>query len=452
MGKESGPGSDSGWFKVDSSEQGSIDTEGAFFHKSRRHLIPRWLQPRIAEAKTFLNGLQQRVAETTNWFRINEAELAQLLAEVRATLPTTEVILIGKPQTGKSSIIRGLTGISAEIIGQGFRPHTTHTQRYNYPTGNLPLLTFTDTLGLGEGAETAEVIQELTGEIQSEGGPLNAKVLVVTVKVNDFAVDSLHQIISRIRQKHPEVPCLLAVTCLHEVYPPETNHPTYPPNFPDVTRGFAELQKRFVGLYDRAVLIDFTLEEDGFSPVFYGLENFVEALAELLPDAEAQVIYQLLNQTTGAQISNLYREAGRRYILPFAVMAGTLAAVPLPLATMPVLTALQVTLVGLLGQIYGQVLTPAQAGGVASAIAGGFVAQLVGRELIKFIPGFGSVIAASWAAAYTWALGEGACVYFGDLMGGKKPDPQKIKQVMDAAFQEAQVRFKGAVWSPRSQG
>ncbi|MEB3213970.1 MAG: hypothetical protein VKL39_21660, partial [Leptolyngbyaceae bacterium] len=80
--------------------------------------------------------------------------------------------------------------------------------------------------------------------------------------------------------------------------------------------------------------------------------------------------------------------------------------------------------------------------GVASAIAGGFVAQAVGRELIKFIPGFGSVIAASWAAAYTWALGEGACVYFGDLMGGKKPDPKRIQAVMNEAFETAKQRFR----------
>jgi len=75
------------------------------------------------------------------------------------------------------------------------------------------------------------------------------------------------------------------------------------------------------------------------------------------------------------------------------------------------------------------------------------MAQMVGRELIKFVPGFGSVVAATWAAAYTWALGEGACVYFGDLMGGKKPDPAKIQQTMNQSFQEAKARFKGGVWS-----
>jgi uncharacterized protein (DUF697 family) len=163
----------------------------------------------------------------------------------------------------------------------------------------------------------------------------------------------------------------------------------------------------------------------------------------LLPEAEARTIHELLNGEVNNQLGNIYRDVGRRYILAFSIMAATVAAVPLPFATMPVLTAVQVSLVVLLGNLYGKTLNISQAGGLVSAIAGGFFAQMIGRELIKFIPGFGSVIAASWAAAYTWALGEGACVYFGDLMGGKKPDPQKIQVVMDEAFKTAKERFKG---------
>jgi len=388
----------------------------------------------------------QQVAQTvTGWFSVDEAEIAEILKEIRAELPTTEALLIGKPQAGKSSIVRGLTGVSAEIIGQGFRPHTQYTQRYSYPTYDLPLLIFTDTVGLGDGTqETNEVIRELVGEIEVKTA--QAKILILTVKINDFATDTLRQIAGQIRQQHPEVPCLLAVTCLHELYPADvTNHPDYPPAYEDVSRAFAELQRGFEGLFDRAVLIDFTLAEDDFSPMFYGLDALADSLAELLPEAEARTISQLLgDREAGKQISNLYREAGRRYILPFSVMAGALAAVPLPLATMPVLTALQASMVGLLGQIYGQTLSPSQAGGLVSAIAGGFVAQAIGRELIKFIPGFGSVIAASWATTYTWALGETACVYFGDLLGGNTPDPKRIQAVMRESFEAAKERFKTA--------
>jgi uncharacterized protein (DUF697 family) len=54
----------------------------------------------------------------------------------------------------------------------------------------------------------------------------------------------------------------------------------------------------------------------------------------------------------------------------------------------------------------------------------------------------GSAIAASWAAAYNWAMGEGACVYFGDLLRGKKPEPEKIQSAIQKAFKAAQERFK----------
>lgn len=386
--------------------------------------------------------VDQAAQTVVKWFSVSDERVAEILATVRAELPTTEALLIGKPQAGKSSIVRGLTGVSAEIVGQGFRPHTQHTQRYAYPTNDLPLLIFTDTVGLGDvKRETQAIAQELIGDLQQASRC--ARVSILTVKINDFATDTLRQIAQELRQKYPNIPCLLAVTCLHEVYPAGTdNHPAYPPQFDAVNRAFSAIQQNFSGLYDRAVLIDFTLAEDGYDPVFYGLEAFRDTLADLLPEAESKAIYQLLDEKAG-QLGNLYRDVGRRYMLAFAIAAATLAAVPLPFATMPVLTAVQVSMVSLLGKLYGQTLTPSQAGGVVSAIAGGFLAQAIGRELIKFIPGFGSVIAASWAAAYTWALGEGACVYFGDLMGGKKPDPQQIQAVMRSAFQSAQERFKG---------
>lgn len=390
-----------------------------------------------------LFNVEQATQQVMQWLQVDDAQIAEILQRVRAELPTTEALLIGKPQSGKSSIVRGLTGVSAEIIGQGFRPHTQNTQQYAYPSDDLPLLIFTDTVGLGDvNQDTALLIEELMGNLQSESK--GARILILTVKINDFATDTLRQIAQELREKFPKIPCLLAITCLHEVYPPEiADHPDYPPDFVAVERAVNEIKSNFASICDRTIIIDFTLEEDEYHPVFYGLEALRDVLADLLPEAEAKAIYQLLNTEAGSQLGNLYRDVGRRYILAFSVIAATVAAVPLPFATMPVLTTLQVSLVGILGKLYGQTLTPSQAGGVVSAIAGGFLAQAIGRELVKFIPGFGSVIAASWAAAYTWALGEGACVYFGDLMGGKKPDPQKIQRVMQEAFKSAQKRFKG---------
>jgi uncharacterized protein (DUF697 family) len=393
--------------------------------------------------------MDQVAQKIAGLFNVSDDQVAEILISVRGKLPTTEAILIGKPQAGKSSIVRGLTGVSAEIIGQGFRPHTQNTERYAYPSEELPLLIFTDTVGLGDlDRNTQDIVQELELELKQE--TQRARILIFTVKINDFATDTLRQIAKQLRQDHPNLPCLLVVTSLHEVYPDGlADHPEYPPNYEAVERAFQAIQQDFKELGDadnkgsyRSVLIDFTLEEDGFNPTFYGMPALTEALAELLPEAESKTIYQLLDNSFSDELGTLYRDTARHYLLAFSIMAGTLAAVPLPFATMPVLTALQISLVGLLGKLYGQTLSPSQAGGIASAIAGGFFAQAIGRELVKFIPGFGSVIAASWAAAYTWSLGEGACVYFGDLMGGKKPDPNKIQSVMKESFATAKEQFK----------
>ncbi|BAZ46489.1 hypothetical protein NIES4102_35250 [Chondrocystis sp. NIES-4102] len=386
--------------------------------------------------------------KANSWFNVSDEQLAEILTTVRAKLPTTEALLIGKPQAGKSSIVRGLTGVGAEIVGQGFRPHTQYTQKYAYPSEDLPLIIFTDTVGLGDVSHNTE---SLISELQQELDQVSkrARILILTVKINDFATDTLQQIAKTLRRNYPNIPCILAVTCLHEVYPPTVvSHPNYPPDYDTVNRAFDAIKKDFeqLGGVDaqksyRTVLIDFTLEEDGYEPTFYGLEALRDTIAELLPEAESKTIYQLLDNDANEALGNLYRDTARRYLVAFSTIAATLAAVPLPFATMPVLTALQISLVGLLGKLYGQTLSPSQAGGIVSAIAGGFFAQAIGKELVKFIPGFGSIIAASWAAAYTWSLGEGACVYFGDLMGGKKPDPKKIQSVMKEAFDVAKKQF-----------
>jgi predicted GTPase len=310
-----------------------------------------WASRNIDDATRRLKNLfpvDYVTEKATGWFSVSDEQVAEILATVRAKLPTTEALLIGKPQAGKSSIVRGLTGVDAKIVGQGFRPHTQNTERYAYPSEELPLLIFTDTVGLGDiNQNTQSLIAELEQELNQPSQC--ARILILTVKINDFATDTLRQIAQQLRRNYPDIPCLLAVTCLHEVYPSTvTNHPQYPPNYETVNRAFEAIQKDFKQLCDQAILIDFTLEEDGYNPTFYGLETLTATLAELLPEAESRTIYQLLDNNAGEELGNLYRDTARRYLLAFSTIAATLAAIPLPFATMPVLTALQISLVYLL--------------------------------------------------------------------------------------------------------
>ncbi len=364
-------------------------------------------------------------------FSVNEAQIAAHLEAVRQQLPTTEVILLGKPQTGKSSIVRGMTGQSADIVGQGFRPHTRSTHQYPYPSAELPLLIFTDTMGLGDVTrDPAVIIDDLKQSLKQDAA--RSRLFILTIKINDFANDSLCQVVAQLRKAFPQIPCILALTCLHELYPsPTDDHPPYPPRFEAILRAARTTQENFEKLSDRTILLDFTLEEDDYHPVLYGMPALQRALDDLLPRAQAQTVHQLL--TTDAQgkaISDLYRRVAQRYINAFAVITGVAAAVPLPFATMPVLTSLQISMVIALGRVYNQTLTLSQAMWIIGTLASGFFARAIGRELVKFIPGVGSLVATSWAVGYTWALGEGACLYFGDLMAGKTPDSKAIQAMM----------------------
>ena len=74
-----------------------------------------------------------------------EEQLRRHLDELRQRLPVPVFWLFGKTQTGKTSIIRYLTGAADAVIGQGFKPCTRFSSQYDFPTPEAPLLRFLDT-------------------------------------------------------------------------------------------------------------------------------------------------------------------------------------------------------------------------------------------------------------------------------------------------------------------
>src|SRR5215510_8408328 len=77
------------------------------------------------------------------------ASAAPISDEARQLAPV--VWLIGKVQSGKTSIIRALTGASDAEIGAGFRACTKTARIFDFPA-EAPIIRFLDTRGLGEAA------------------------------------------------------------------------------------------------------------------------------------------------------------------------------------------------------------------------------------------------------------------------------------------------------------
>ena len=65
--------------------------------------------------------------------------------------------LFGKTGSGKSSIIRMLTGASEAEIGNGFRPQTKSSMQFDFPDDQTPIARFLDTRGIGEAGYDAAV-------------------------------------------------------------------------------------------------------------------------------------------------------------------------------------------------------------------------------------------------------------------------------------------------------
>ena len=139
--------------------------------------------------------------------------------------------LFGKTGSGKTSVIRYLTGADSASIGRGFRPETKFASRYDFPSSETPLLQFLDTRGLGEhGYDPVQDLEEFHRE---------ANLMMVTVRLKDTAQEVVLTALRQIRKKEPHRPVLLLLTCLHQTYPGQQHPSTHPPNH-DQSKGAEE--------------------------------------------------------------------------------------------------------------------------------------------------------------------------------------------------------------------
>src|SRR6266513_192612 len=79
-----------------------------------------------------------------------EADFQKRLEQLRRQEPVPVFWLFGKTQSGKTTVVRYLTGADNAEIGQGFKPCTRFSRQYQFPTPEAPLVTFLDTRGVDE--------------------------------------------------------------------------------------------------------------------------------------------------------------------------------------------------------------------------------------------------------------------------------------------------------------
>jgi uncharacterized protein (DUF697 family) len=377
-----------------------------------------------------------------------EQQLQERLDKLRHRMPVPLFWMFGKTQTGKTSIIKFLTGADQAEIGKGFQPCTRFSRQYHFPTAEAPLVSFLDTRGLDEPSyDPAEDLARFNAETH---------VLIVTVKVLDHAQEHILTHLRTLRKAQPNRPVVLVLTCLHEAYPQQQHPQPYPfgldgenvptePPLPDgLVRSIAEQRSRFAGLVDKVVIVDLTQPEEEFNETDYGGARLREVLLDQLPSALGQTLRTLDLATH--ELQDFYARHAMPHILGYSLLAATAGAVPIPLVDLILLSGIQTRMVYHLADLYGQPMTGKRFLEIAASLGLGMLVRQAGRELLKLIPFVGpvvgSVAAGALAGASTFALGKAFCYYYRVVHQGHIPKTEDLRK-----YYKEQLSIAERAWS-----
>lgn len=370
--------------------------------------------------------------------KVSEEELDRRLRRLREGMPAPVFWLLGKAQSGKTSLIRAITGSSRAEIGGGFRPCTRASQLYPFPSEKGFFLQFLDTRGLGEvDYDPADDMRLL--ESQSH-------CLIVVIKAMDHAQRSVLEPLDKILAAHPDWPLIVVQTSLHEGYadgqarhvlPYPYTDPPFAPEVPqDLARSLASQREWFARYKARFVPVDFTLPEDDFEPEHYGLDALWAAIEEAVPVG----LRGMLRENRGP-LRDVYFQTAHPHLMAYSVLAGTAAGIPVPLVDIPLIGLVQAKMFHSIASIYGQPMSPQRIAEISGTLGIGFAARMGGRELFKLVPGFGSAVAALFAAASTYALGCTLCAYFSFVLDGDVPKPDVLRNLYREQYEEGRRRL-----------
>lgn len=404
-----------------------------------------------------------RIMPDIGWRRVIDTVLSPqrdpaldeaIAAKAREQAPV--IWLLGKVQSGKTSIVRAITGSTEAEVGVSFKPCTRRSRVYEFPQ-DVPVVRFLDTRGLGEVAyDPGDDLAVVEG---------HAHVVVAVVRALDPQQEALLTVLRDVRRRHPHWAVVLVQTRLHDGYPDDRDHPPYTeltsaPGLEDLRRALAVQASQFRGLPGngafRAVAVDLTRPEDQFGDPVYGLDALLDALDEACSEGRASLIRDLGRAARDARITRVHP-----HLLGYATAAGISDLVPLMgFVTVP---TLQGKMLHSIASIYGiewnrRTLKEFVAS-LGTGTALGIGVRFSVRQLVKLIPGYGQLAGATAASAasatITYALGRAACYYLEQMRLGRR-DPAGVADAYRGALKDAYAHFYrhrgGEAPPPRERG
>lgn len=387
--------------------------------------LPAWL------AEAWARRLEQREA----------GDAPQAIAE-QAAAEAPVIWLIGKVQSGKSSIVQAITGASEAEVGLGFRACTKTARVFDFPS-EAPILRFLDTRGLGE------VGYDPTSDLAIAAE--RSHLLLVVLRAMDHQQDAVIDAVAAVRREHPEWPVVVAQTALHDAYSPGMGH-ILPYPFAEPSGGTDQIPEALMRslAHQRRMLeriggsgpllfvpIDFTRPEDGFDPRAYGLDALLAAITEAAPRSIGVMI---------AEMRASSRERALRKANPLILghAAAAAAADVVPIAGAVAVPGVQARMLHALATQQGAQWDRRALTEFGSCLGAGILARLAAgfgiRQLVKLTPVYGQTIGSAAAAATsfatTYALGRAALVFLARREQGVS-DPEAVARAYRDALEQA---------------
>ena len=329
---------------------------------------------------------------------------------------TVNVLIAGRTGVGKSTLINEVFQGRLAETGQG-EPVTKETRRLTKK--GIPLAIY-DTRGL-ELKEYQEIIDDLVAFVaaKAQETDVNQHVHVAWMCVSEDGRRVEEAEIELHRRLAEFMPVLGVITKSRSDQGFRAEVQRLLPQARNVVRVRA-LSERF--------------DDSGVVLPPMGLEELLHATTEVIPEA----VERAFAASQKASIE-LKKSKAHKVVVAAAAAATAAGASPIPFSDAALLVPIQIGMLAGISATFGIELSRAFLGTLVAAMAGTAGATFLGRavvsNLLKFIPGLGSIaggaISAAIAATLTTALGK---IYIGVLAklftasGGETPSTQAIEQ------------------------
>lgn len=355
------------------------------------------------------------------------------------------IAIVGRRGAGKSSLINAIFGEERAEVGHT-KAQTGMGSWYQYRSeqGEIDIL---DTRGLGEASRPVEEVRAATPleEIKQAIKEKCPDVILFLSKAKevdawiDEDIDQLQELRLMIANEHDyDIPILGLVTQVDELYPlsdkePPFNSPEKKQHIEEAVRILKDKLSNQIHKPVQVIPISAYMEFSEGAIVYDGrwnIDELIDFLLTKLPE-EAQIILAKL-----AKINTVQKKLARRIAKSVIGITGLIGASPIPIADMPVITGIQISLVGTIAMIGGQKLSRKSIsqfiGAMGLNVGAGLAFRELARQLAKIIPGAGNFVSAAVATAGTYAVSEAAIAFYID-----KKSEQEAKEIFMEEYHES---------------